>query len=396
MTLLITLIWLPILAYVSFAALYHVFLALAYLALKEKPSPQPPGQYRYILLIPAHNEQTVIGRMLASVEKISYDHRNFTAKVIADNCTDQTAEIVRQLGVDVMVRNDAAKRGKGHAIEWALAQLDLDRFDAVVIADADNIVDPDFFTGLNEVIDRGSNAIQCNNCLANPKATAFTKVIHLSRTVNNLLYHDAKYKLGLSSYLMGNGMCFTTRLLKKIGWTASSIAEDYEYYAKLVMENEMIGFAVNAKLYHQESTGLRHATEQRIRWSSGRFQVAKTYGVALLKKGLAERNFRIVDASFALLLPNLSMMVNLTAAVLLLLILQHIVYPMPYWVAWLSGMLLLEFLYFFSGIFLTRMPVGTFLLALAYCPLFLIWKGGIDVIGVLGRQINRWGRAERR
>jgi len=396
MPLLITLIWLPILAYVSFAALYHVFLALAYAALKEKPSPQPPGQYRYILLIPAHNEQTVIGRMLESVEKISYDHRNFTAKVIADNCTDQTAEIVRQWGVDVMVRNDAAKRGKGRAIEWALAQLDLDRFDAVVIADADNIVDPDFFTGLNEVIDRGSNAIQCNNCLANPQATAFTKVIHLSRTVNNLLYHDAKYKLGLSSYLMGNGMCFTTRLLKKIGWTASSIAEDYEYYAKLVMENEMIGFAVNAKLYHQESTGLRHATDQRIRWSSGRFQVAKTYGVALLKKGLAERNFRIVDASFALLLPNLSMMVNLTAAVLLLLILQHLVYPMPYWVAWLSGMLLLEFLYFFSGIFLTRMPVGTFLLALAYCPLFLIWKGGIDVIGVLGRKINRWGRAERK
>jgi hypothetical protein len=105
-------------------------------------------------------------------------------------------------------------------------------------------------------------------------------VIHLSRTINNLLYHHAKYKLGLSSYLMGNGMCFTTDLLKRYPWTTGTMAEDYEYYAILAGHNEPIGFAVNSKLYHQESKDLQQASRQRLRWSSG---VALMYRFAILR-----------------------------------------------------------------------------------------------------------------
>ncbi len=395
MGIILTLIWSPILIFISFAAIYHVFLAVAFFLIRETHPVQSADRYRYILLIPAHNEQAVIGRMLESLKTVNYDPSLFEVSVIADNCKDNTAQIAAGFGVNVMTRENSAERGKGFAIEWALKNIDFKRFDAVIIVDADNIVDSFFFQGLNEIIGRGSEIIQCNNCLANPEASIFTKIIHVSRTINNNLYHHAKYKLGLSSYLMGNGMCFTTRILEKHGWSASTIAEDYEYYAKLIMENEMIGFAAKAKIYHQESLGIRHATAQRIRWSTGRFQVARTFGVRLFKKGLAERNIRIIDASFALLLPNLSLMVNMTIALLFVLILQNLVYETAYLVYWISFMLFLEFTYFFSGIFLTNMPILKFLGALAYCPVFLIWKGGIDVIGILGRKINQWGRAER-
>ena len=395
MSLILTVIWLPLLIYISFAALYHILLSVTYFATRDQRPGKSKGPHSYILLIPAHNEQTVIGRMLESVKNNGYDKNLLKVFVIADNCTDKTAQIAFDLGIDVLVRDDAAKRGKGFAIEWALKRLDLDAFEALVIADADNIVDPAFFQGMNEVIDKGYEVIQCNNCLANPNATPFTTVIHLSRTINNILYHQAKFKLGLCSYLMGNGMCFTTSILKKYGWSASTIAEDYEYYAKLVMEDEMIGFAVNAKLYHQESTGMRHATEQRIRWSSGRFQVAKTLGIELLLKGLGNKDVKIIDASFALLLPNLSMMVNLTVMAFVLLLIQGFFHPSEYLIYWMAFILFLEFLYFSLGVFLTKIPLWRFVVALAYCPLFLLWKGVIDIIGLTGKKISRWGRAER-
>jgi cellulose synthase/poly-beta-1,6-N-acetylglucosamine synthase-like glycosyltransferase len=388
-------IWLPVLTYLTFAVLYHAFLAVAYFVVKEKRLNRLPGLYRYMLLIPAHNEQAVIGRMLESVKKANYDSNLFKVMVIADNCTDNTAEIAAEHKIEALIREEPARRGKGFAIEWALRKIDLDDFDAVVIADADNLIDPAFFHGLNEVIAAGGEAIQCNNCLANPEETSFTKIIHLSRTINNELYHHAKHKLGLSAYLMGNGMCFTTRILKKYGWGAGTIAEDYEYYAKLVEHNILIGFAANARLFHQESRGVRHATNQRLRWSSGRFQVARLFGIGLLKKGLREKNFRIVDASFALILPNLSLMVNMTFVTMLLLVLLYPVYPMPFLVYLSTLLLFLEFAYFLAGVYLTKMSIWKFACALAYSPVFLLWKGGIDIIGILGRKIGQWGRAER-
>jgi cellulose synthase/poly-beta-1,6-N-acetylglucosamine synthase-like glycosyltransferase len=395
MNIIMLIIWIPILAYLTFAVFYHVFLAVAYFVVKEKKHDRPAKLYQYLLFIPAHNEEVIIGRLLESLKQVDYNPGLFKTAVIADNCTDTTTEVVARYNVDVMVRNDPARRGKGLAIEWALQNVNLDKYDAVVIADADNIIDPNFFHGLNEAIDGGSEAIQCNNCLANPSATAFTKIIHLSRTINNELYHHAKHKLGLSSYLMGNGMCFTTGLLKRFGWKAGTIAEDYEYYAKLIKQNEMVGFAANARLYHQESQGIQQATDQRIRWSSGRFQVARTYGWDLLKKGLKEWSYRIIDAAFPLILPNLSLMVEATGVALLVAVLMTIFYPVPFVVYWLVVLIMLEIAYFLLGIYLTKMPLGQFLYAFAFAPVFLVWKGLIDVKGLSGKKIGQWGRAKR-
>lgn len=382
-------------AYLTLAVSYHVFLAMAYFMVKETKHDRPVKLYRYLLFIPAHNEEGLIGRLLESLKRVDYDPDLFCVAVIADNCTDATADVAALCNVDVLERKDIARPGKGFAIEWALQNVDLERYDAVVIADADSIIDRSFFQGLNETIGAGSEAIQCNNCLVNPKATAFTKIIHLSRTINNELYHHAKYKLGLSSYLMGNGMCFTTELLKRFGWQAGTIAEDYEYYAKLIKKNEIVGFAANSRIYHQESQGIQQATDQRIRWSSGRFQVARTYGWELLKKGLKEGNYRIIDASFPLILPNLSLMVEASGVALLMALSITIFYPIPFVVYWIVMLIMIEIAYFLIGVYLTKMSLGQFLCALAFAPVFLAWKGLIDVKGLSGKKAGQWGRARR-
>lgn len=395
MHIIILIIWMPILFYISSAVFYHVFLACMYFLRKEPGKNCTIYQNKYLLLIPAHNEEVIIENLFQSIRKIKYNSSHFKVIVIADNCVDKTAAITTRNNYDVMERDDPSKKGKGFAIEWALAKINLDEFDAVIILDADNSIDRYFLRGMNEVISRGANAIQCYNDLANPNESSFTRIIHLSRVVNNELYHHAKYKLGLSSYLMGNGMCFTSSLLKKHRWSASTIAEDYEYYAKLVSNNEMVAFASNSKLYHQESRGVRQATDQRIRWSSGRFEIAKKYGIELLKKGLKEKNYKILDASFPFIFPNLSLMVNITVIIFTISLFIHIFYSMSGILYWLIFLFLLEIGYFSMGIFLTKMPLLQVVYIVSYVPIFLIWKLCIDFIGVIGKKRDQWGKSKR-
>ena len=385
-------------AYLTFSVFYCSFLAVSYFMTGKRQAGGTPrtSRRRYTLLVPAHNEEAIISRLLESVQRLNYDPGNFKVYVVADNCTDTTARIARQFGADSLVRCDEERKGKGFAIEWTLRTLDLGSTDAVVIVDADNIIDPGFLHGLDEVLDRGIRAVQCNNCIANSDESFFTRVIHLSRTINNILYHQAKYKLGLFSYLMGNGMCFTTSLLKEYPWRTGTMAEDYEYYAVLAGHNEPIGFAVNARLYHQESKGLKAASRQRLRWSSGRFQVARRFGFGLLVQGIRERNFKMIDASFPLLLPNLSLMVNMTAVTLGAALIIHVLHPVPYMIIWLMILIAMQLAYFMSGMYLAKMPVFSFLFALCFAPLFLLWKGCIDILGLSGVTSGQWGRSGRK
>jgi 1,2-diacylglycerol 3-beta-glucosyltransferase len=394
-SLILTIIWIPVLIYLSFSVFYYFFLAITYYVTNDKKKTRRIPEHHYLVFVPAHNEEVLIGRLLDSFKTVDYRPNNFRTYVIADNCTDQTAEIARQYGVDVLVRNDEVKKGKGFAIEWALTQTNINDFDALVIVDLDNIVHPNFFRGIDTCLADGNHAVQCNNTVCNPNDSAFTKCIHLSRTINNEFYHHAKHRLGLYSYLMGNGMCFTKKLLQDHPWSTKTMAEDYEYYATLVKSNVHIGFAWDSILYQEESTGLRSAFYQRLRWSSGRFNVAKKQGLRLFIKGLVERKFKTIDASFALILPNLSLMVNMSIAAFIAAAIIHYFHPMPFVVAWLGFLIILELAYYLGGIALTRMRIGTALYALGFAPFFLFWKGFIDILGISGTGMGKWGKSER-
>lgn len=395
MTLLLSLIGAAALAYLTFSVLYHIILAVSYFVTSEEAVPTERIPRKYLLLVPAHNEEELIGRLVDSALSVDYGRDSFQVAVIADNCTDRTAEAASQQGVLVLERHDETKKGKGFALAWALGRMNLDDYGAVVVVDADNKIDQGFFHGLDEVLDRGASAVQCYNSIGNPDDSAFTRILSMAREVDNCLYHHAKYKLGLSSFLMGNGMCFTTDLLKKQGWTTGTMAEDLEYYSMLVGQGVTIGFAARSKVYHQESRSCRAAADQRLRWSSGKFHIARTYGLRILLQGLRSKDFRMIDASFPLILPNLSLMVNLTGLFLVAAFLIHPFHPVSSVIALLLSLLVLELLYLLSGKFLMKVPLLDVIRALGYAPLFLLWKGCIDLKAVMGRQVRSWGRSNR-
>lgn len=381
--------------YLGAATIYLLCLALAYLLLRErKPGPVDPLN-RFAILIPAHNEELLIGNLCESLMQVDYPKNNFKIFIIVDNCSDQTADICRQYPLLVLERYDPEQGGKGQALAWGLRQVDIDQYDAVFIVDADNIVDPSILRELSRMLNQGEQAIQCYNAVGNRDDSWFTQLLYVTRTIGNLLYHDAKFRLGLSSYLMGNGLCFKSELLQSRGWTAFSAGEDWEYYAQLVEDNIKVGFAAKAKVFHQESRSLNQATSQRLRWSSGRFNIAKTMGLRLFKKGLRDRNWQLLDASFPLIFPNYSLQISLTLVGLALSFLLPSPASKFFFVDAFLGLLVGQFLLFLAGAFFAGSPWKIFC-AVLYAPVFLVWKSVIDVLCFSGLyQGRKWVRTRR-
>lgn len=394
--LLLNIFLLILFGYLATATVYLLVLAGAYFVVRKRPAGSADPFNRFAILVPAHNEELLVGNLCESLLHIDYPQEKFEVFIIADNCNDGTANICRQYPVHVLERNDPAHGGKGQALDWGLRQIELKKYDAVFIVDADNFVDAEILSELNRLVNQGEQAIQCYNAVGNRDDSSFTQLLYVSRVIGNQLYHEAKYRLGLSSYLMGNGICFRADLLQKKGWTAFSEGEDWEYYAQLVEDNVMIGFAVNAKVFHQESRSLNQATSQRLRWSSGRFTIAKTLGLRLFLKGVREKNWKIFDASFPLIFPNYSLLVNLTLFSLLLSIFLPSYFSLKvFFVVSFSGLLLGQLLLFLTGAFIAGSPWRIFCATL-YIPVFLVWKSVIDFLSFTGLyREKKWVRTKR-
>ncbi len=394
--LLVTIFLLILCGYLGAATFYLLVLAGAYFVVQKRSAGSVDPFNRFAILVPAHNEELLIGTLCKSLLQIDYPKEKFQIFFIADNCNDGTANICRQYPVQVLERNEPGHGGKGQALDWGLRQIDLKKFDAVFIVDADNFVDAFILLELSKLLNQGEQAIQCYNAVGNRDDSWFTQLLYVSRIIGNQLYHESKYRLGLSSYLMGNGICFRAELLQKKGWTAFSEGEDWEYYAQLVEDNVKIAFALNAKVFHQESRSLNQATSQRLRWSSGRFTIAKTLGLRLFLKGIREKNWKMFDASFPLIFPNYSLLVNLTLFSLLLSFFLPSSFSLKeFFVMSFSGLLAGQFLLFLMGAFIAGSPWRIFCATL-YVPVFLVWKSVIDFLSFTGLyRGKKWVRTKR-
>jgi len=384
-----------LLFYLAASTIYLLALALAYVMLPEVPPGPVAPRNSFAVLVPAHNEELLVGTICKSLGEVHYPPDHYTVFVIADNCTDATAEICRSNGVQVLERHDLEHIGKGQALAWAIKRIPLTEFDAVFIVDADNYVDGEILNELNKLLNAGERAIQCYNAVGNRDDSWFTRLLYVSRTICNLLYHEGKYRLGLSSYLMGNGLCFKSDLLAERGWTAFSAGEDWEYYAQLVGSGISIAFAAKAKVFHQESRSLNQATSQRLRWSSGRFRIVRSHGWSLMIKGIRKRDLRIFDASLPLLFPNYSLQINLGFVGLLLALCLPPSAAKLFIFGAFASVLAGLFLLFLTGVLIAG-SVWQTLLAMAYVPFFLLWKAGIDLLCLTGLYRGRgWVRTSR-
>lgn len=375
--------------YLSLYVAYIVFLLIINIVIRDKVKLVSSPVTKFGIIVPAHNEEVFLPRLLKSLNEQDYPSDLFDIMVVADNCTDRTAEVASTFNAIVWKRSDKKEVGKGYAIKFGLDNTDIHKYDALFIIDADSMAQSDALKHLDLAVKEGKKIIQCYNGVANPDDSWFTRLMDVSRTIGNEIFEPAKEKLGLSSHLMGNGMCFRRDVILKYGWDAFSIGEDWEYYAKVIKEGERIAFQKDVRVYHQESSSLEQATSQRIRWSSGRFAIIWKYGLGLFYRGLVERNFEKIDASFPFIFPNPSFGMNITVIGLILSFLLPVAVTRNIFFLWFCFLMLMQFIIFFVGIMHTRQRLRNSL-SIFIAPLFLIWKMGIDTFSALGMGIIFW------
>jgi len=355
--------------YVLATTLYLMVITAAAFFFKKKTA-APPAVFNIAVLIPAHNEALGIGGTIQGIRAMHYAKERCGIFVIADNCDDNTAELARQAGAEVMERFDPGNRGKGQALDWFLkSQRDMyDKFDAVAIIDADTRPHADFLTEISATLSHGDvEVVQGFYGVLNPCANWRTALSSAALYVFHHLRPAGRNRIGASAGLKGNGMAFRTRILEN-GWPAFSIVEDIEFSLHLLLKGILVHYNPDAIVYGEMASGASQAATQRKRWEGGRLGLLKKYTPSLLISFAKDRTLAFLDAVMELLTPPLSILV---LGQILLLIVSIAAYPtmIPVWSLCLFGVAC----YVFSGLILKRAPLYVWG-ALLCAPIFVLWK----------------------
>lgn len=238
---------------------------------------EPAGRTRLLFLVPAHNESLTIAPCVESLLAMRQERAESTIVVVADNCSDETAAVARGLGATVLERFDTVHRGKPRALAWAMTKYALPDYDAVVIIDADTVVDPGFAEALAEAGPLRDTAMQAYHDTWNPSESWLAVLGELLAAVRYQGQYPAKAQAGLNVPLTGNGMVLGTEVLARAGWVDDSLTENWELYARYTERGERIGYARAARLFAQEARTLAQGSVQRRRWQAGRWIVFRNH-----------------------------------------------------------------------------------------------------------------------
>jgi len=263
------------------------------------PVPKITPRSRFAILVPAHNEATVIPHLIASLRAQTYPSHLFTTFVVADNCTDETSAVARSSGAVVFERSDPVHSGKGPALDWLIDRVwtSAMEFDAVVIFDADNLVSPSFLQTMNGHLQRGDRVIQAYLGTKNPGDSWMTRAICIEYVYVNRFFQRARHNLGLGTALGGTGMCIATPLLRQLGWRCASLTEDLEFQIRAILAGARPTLSWDAIVYDEKPLSLAAAFRQRQRWMQGFSSVAFRYMGQLLWRAIRHRDVVAWDAA---------------------------------------------------------------------------------------------------
>lgn len=278
--------------------LYQIAISLCSLVkLKEKPL-KINKEHRFMAIIPAHNEQEVIGNLIESLKNQNYNKELYDIYVIADNCTDNTARVARELGAIVYERYNESEKTKGYALDWFLQQKIKEDapYDAICVFDADNIVDKNFIKAMNKKLCQGEDVVQGYRDIKNPTDNWITSGYALFYWTNHRFYHLARYNLGLSPMLNGTGFMVNFNIIKENnGWKTVTLTEDIEFSLQRILKGKRLGWATDAIVYDEQPTGFKQSWSQRSRWTVGHMQCIKEYTGKLAETAKEKKSMVTID-----------------------------------------------------------------------------------------------------
>ena len=290
------------------AALAAAYLGLLAL-LARRPGASPPATRpaRFVVVVPAHDEEAGIGETVGSLLSVSYPREAFRVLVVADNCTDHTADRAAAAGADVLVRADPDRRGKGYALRLAFDRiLAAGEADAIAVVDADTVVSPNLLEAFSSRLARGAGALQAHYGVRNATDSWRTRLLTIAFACMHGVRSLARERLSLSCGLRGNGMAFSRQVLQETPHEAWSVVEDLEYGIQLGYAGHRVHYVHEAEVLGHMASSEGASRSQRRRWEGGRRAIARAHVGPLFRRALRERDPVLADLAIDVLVPPLA------------------------------------------------------------------------------------------
>lgn len=264
--------------------IFYVFTSLS----RKPPKCEAQANHRYAVMISARNESTVIADLIHSIKVQNYPQELIDVFVVADNCTDNTAEVAQDAGAVVFKRFNDREIGKGYALDYGYTCINEyygDKgYEAFFVFDADNVLDVNYFREMNATFDNGAKASTSyrnsknygSNWISAGYATWFLREAkYLSQ---------ARLTLNTSCAISGTGFYIASDVLEKHGgWKWHLLTEDIEFSAQSILDGVRISYTPTAVLYDEQPITFKDSWNQRFRWAKGFYQVFGRYGWKLAK-----------------------------------------------------------------------------------------------------------------
>lgn len=271
---------------------------------------------KYAVLIAARNEEAVIGRLIDSIKEQNYPKELIDVFVVADNCSDSTADIARMKGAEVYVRHNTTLVGKGYALQFLLAEINkagrMKDYDGFFIFDADNTLDRNYVREMNRTFSDGYRIVTSYRNSSNFGANWITSGYALWFLHDSQFLNKGRMLTGNSCMVSGTGYLIGREILERSGgWNYFLLTEDIEFTADCIVNGEKIGYCERAMFYDEQPTNFLDSWRQRQRWIKGYFQVYRKYGGKLIRKLGGGNRFSCYD----MLMANLPAFVLISVSV---------------------------------------------------------------------------------
>ncbi len=292
-----------IFVFMAVTVLYLAFYAFLSLWGSKKRYPVSQKKYRFLVLIPAYREDKVIMDSVNSVLDQDYPKERLDLVVISDKMEERTNQVLSELQLTLLLP-DFKESSKASALNFAMNNLPKERYDAVVILDADNVVERNFISELNDTYHSGSQAMQAHRVPKNLN-TDMAILDAISEEINNSIFRKGHVNLGLSSALIGSGMAFDFKWFKSVVSKLETSGEDKELELLLIKEGIFIDYLDNVKVYDEKTQKERSFYNQRRRWLAVQFS-SLFRGLRNLPVALVSFNIDYLDKIFQwMMLPRI-------------------------------------------------------------------------------------------
>lgn len=264
---------------------------------------------KYAVLIPARNEEKVIPHLIASIKGQTYPSELIDIFVIADNCTDNTAQVAMDAGAfHVYQRENKELIGKGYALDYTLAKIREDYpdndYEGYFVFDADNLLDERYIEEMNTMFSNGHRIITSYRNTKNYGTSWVSAGCSLWYLRESRFLNHPRTLLNTSCAISGTGFLVHREVLEKVGgWKFFLLTEDIEFTLHHVLEGECIAYCDKAVLYDEQPVKFSQSWRQRMRWTKGSMQVTRKYFFKMVKGIFTGKGFACFDLAVATMIP---------------------------------------------------------------------------------------------